>query len=107
MTNVAMVVAMTAEACPPLLSYQMFERWHLSCGLPYSKEHPMIDSKVEEYVREHEAQVRRLAELYEKIRSPEYNEEEKNKFRHESLKLCMKGLMTRLAIETADGQSAS
>jgi len=54
----------------------------------------MIDSNIEQYVREHEERVRRLDELYEKIRSPEYNEEEKNNFRHESLKLCREGLAT-------------
>lgn len=54
----------------------------------------MIDSKVEEYVREHEERVRRLDELYEKMRSSEYNDEEKNNFRQESLKLCLEGLAT-------------
>jgi hypothetical protein len=54
----------------------------------------MIDSNVEQYVREHEERVRRLDELYEKLISPDYNEEEKNNFRHESLKLCMEGLIT-------------
>jgi len=54
----------------------------------------MIDSDVEQYVREHEDRVRRLDELYEKIASSEYNEEEKNSFRHESLKLCLEGLAT-------------
>jgi hypothetical protein len=54
----------------------------------------MIDSTVEQYVRDHEERVRRLDELYEKIRSPDYNEEEKNKFRYQSLKLCLEGLST-------------
>jgi hypothetical protein len=54
----------------------------------------MIDSNVEQYVREHEERVRRLDELYKKLRSPDYNEEEKSNFRHESLKLCMEGLIT-------------
>ena len=52
----------------------------------------MIDSNVEQYVREHQERVQRLDELYEKIESPDYNDEEKNSFRHESLKLCMEGL---------------
>ena len=59
---------------------------------PHSKECPMIDSDVEQYVREHEERVRKLDELFEKIRSSEYNEEEKNNFREESLKLCLEGL---------------
>jgi hypothetical protein len=54
----------------------------------------MIDSDVEEYVREHQERVRKLEELYEKIGSPEYNDEEKNNFRNESLKLCLEGLAT-------------
>ena len=54
----------------------------------------MIDLNIEQYVREHEERVRRLDELYDKIRSPEYNEEEKTNFRHESLKLCREGLAT-------------
>jgi len=58
------------------------------------KECPMIDSNIEQYVREHEERVRRLDELYEKIRSPEYNEQEKDNFRQESLKLCLEGLTT-------------
>ena len=69
----------------------------MASGLPLTvpaKECPMIDSNVEDYVREHEERVRRLDELYEKLRSPEYNEDEKNNFRQESLKLCMEGLMT-------------
>ena len=60
----------------------------------WSKEWPMVDLNIEQYVREHEERVRRLDELYDKIRSPEYNEEEKNYFRHESLKLCREGLAT-------------
>jgi len=52
----------------------------------------MIDSNVEQYVREHQERVRRLDELYEKLESPDYNDEEKNSFRHESLRLCMEGL---------------
>ena len=60
----------------------------------WSKEWPMIDLNIEQYVREHEERVRRLDELYDKIRSPEYNEEEKTNFRHESLKLCREGLAT-------------
>ena len=55
---------------------------------------PMIDLNVEEYVREHQERVRRLEELYEKIRSPEYNDEEKKNFRQESLKLCLEALAT-------------
>jgi len=51
----------------------------------------MIDSDVEQFVRNHEERVRRLDELYEKIRSSEYNEEEKNIFRRDSLKLCLEG----------------
>jgi len=54
----------------------------------------MIDSDVEEYVREHQERVRKLEELYEKIGSPEYNDEEKNNFRNEPLKLCLEGLAT-------------
>jgi hypothetical protein len=54
----------------------------------------MIDSNIEQYVKEHEERVRRLDELYEKIRSPEYNEQEKDNFRQESLKLCLEGLTT-------------
>ena len=54
----------------------------------------MTDANVEQYVREHEERVRRLDELYEKISSPEYNEEEKTNFRYESLKLCIQGLTT-------------
>ena len=54
----------------------------------------MIDSNVEQYVREHRERVRRLDELYEKLKSPDYNDEEKNSFRHESLKLCIEGLTT-------------
>jgi len=52
----------------------------------------MIDSTIEQYVREHEERVRRLDELYVKISSPQYNEEEKMNFRYESLKLCLEGL---------------
>ena len=52
----------------------------------------MIDSDVEQYVREHQERVRRLDELYEMISFSEYNEEEKNAFRRESLKLCLEGL---------------
>jgi len=52
----------------------------------------MTDANVEQYVREHEERVRRLDELYEKISSTEYNEEEKTNFRYESLKLCIQGL---------------
>lgn len=55
---------------------------------------PMIDSNVEQYIRDHEERVRRLDELYEKIKSNEYNEEEKNNFRYQSLKLCLEGLST-------------
>lgn len=54
----------------------------------------MIDSNVEQYVREHQERVRRLDELYEMLKSAAYNDEEKNNFRQESLKLCMEGLMT-------------
>ena len=54
----------------------------------------MLDLNIEQYVKEHEERVRRLDELYDKVRSPEYNEEEKNNFRHESLKLCREGLAT-------------
>ena len=54
----------------------------------------MIDLNVEEYVRDHQERVRRLEELYEKIRSPEYNDEEKKNFRQESLKLCLETLAT-------------
>jgi|RhiMethySRZTD1v2_1073278.scaffolds.fasta_scaffold746177_2 hypothetical protein len=54
----------------------------------------MIDSNVEQYVREHQERVRRLDELYEMLKSAAYNDEEKNTFRQESLKLCMEGLMT-------------
>jgi len=52
----------------------------------------MVDSDVEQYVREHEERVRRLEELYEKIMSPDYNDEQKTNFKHESLKLCREGL---------------
>ena len=52
----------------------------------------MIDENVEQYVRDHEERVRKLDKLFEKIRSSEYNEEEKNNFRHQSLKLCLEGL---------------
>ena len=54
----------------------------------------MTDANVEQYVREHEERVRRLDELYEKISTPKYNEEEKTNFRYESLKLCIQGLTT-------------
>ena len=54
----------------------------------------MIDENVEQYVRDHEERVRKLDELFEKIRSSEYNEEEKSNFRHQSLKLCLEGLAT-------------
>ena len=54
----------------------------------------MMDQDVEQYIRDHEERVRRLDELYEKIRSSEYNEEEKNNFRYQSLKLCLEGLAT-------------
>jgi hypothetical protein len=50
----------------------------------------MIDSNVEQYFREHQERVRRLEELYDKLRSPEYNDEQKKNFRHESLELCLR-----------------
>jgi hypothetical protein len=59
-----------------------------------SKECTMIESDVERYVREHEDRIRRLDELHENISSSEYNEEEKQNFKRESLKLCLKGLAT-------------
>jgi hypothetical protein len=40
----------------------------------------MIDSNVEQYVREHQERVRRLDELYEMLKSAAYNDEEKNNF---------------------------
>ena len=54
----------------------------------------MIDSNLEEYLKEHEERIRRLDELYEKIKSPDYNDGEKKNFRQESLELCLGGLAT-------------
>lgn len=71
------------NSCAMALGLRSLVRW---------KECTMIDSNVEQYVREHQERVRRLDKLYEKIESPDYNDEEKNSFRHESLKLCMEGL---------------
>jgi|SRR5262245_53396686 len=96
MTNLAVLVARTSDelsalpvifntcaTAPPLRRPCLFEGGH-----------PMIDENVEQYVRDHEERVRKLDELYEKIRSPEYNEEEKSNFRYQSLKLCLEGLAT-------------
>ena len=54
----------------------------------------MRDLSVAQYVKDHEERMRRLEELYEKIRSPEYNDEEKKRFRQKSLELCLDGLAT-------------
>jgi hypothetical protein len=92
MTNLAMLV--TADLST-FLSDQVVVRWHPPCALSVSQRSGlMIDSNVEQYVREHEQRVRRLDELYEKIRSPDYNDEEKKIFKYESLKLCLEGLAT-------------
>ena len=78
------------------LSYSPLVRRHRPCAAAYMFEggRAMIDQDVEQYIRDHEERVRRLDELYEKIRSSEYNEEEKNNFRYQSLKLCLEGLAT-------------
>lgn len=78
-----LVIINTCATAPPL-----------RCPCVFKGGHTMIDENVEQYVRDHEERVRKLDELYEKIRSPEYNEEEKNNFRHQSLKLCLEGLAT-------------
>ena len=94
LTNLATVGGGRRPRSAALTIYRIFMPWHPACA-PYAlKECPMIDSNIEQYVREHEERVRRLDELYEKIRSPEYNEQEKNNFRQESLKLCLEGLTT-------------
>ena len=54
----------------------------------------MIDSNLAQYVKAHQERIRRLEELYEKISSPEYNDEEKKNFRQQSLELCLGGLAT-------------
>ena len=77
------VIFSTCATAPPL-----------RCPCVFEGGRAMIDENVEQYVRDHEERVRKLDELYEKIRSPEYNEEEKNNFRHQSLKLCLEGLAT-------------
>lgn len=95
MTNLATVVAVVIRRSA--VSLVISDSYAMAPGLrslAWSKEWPMIDSDVEEYVREHQERVRKLEELYEKIGSPEYNDEEKNNFRNEPLKLCLEGLAT-------------
>ena len=54
----------------------------------------MIGSNIDQYVKDHKERMRRLEELYEKMRPPEYNDEEKKNFRKKSLELCLDGLAT-------------